>query len=69
MDLDNRATTFRIILRDRAGRITTAIDSVLAGAGIATVKIPPRLPRVNWVRRTIRPDRQNRTHRPHPDLR
>jgi hypothetical protein len=36
--LDNHATTFRIILRDRAGRITTAIDSVLAGDGIATVR-------------------------------
>jgi len=45
MDLDDRATTFRFLVRDRAGQFTTAFDSVLTGAGIATVKIPPRCPR------------------------
>jgi putative transposase len=47
MDLDDRATTFRFPVRDRAGQFTTTFDSVLAGAGIATVKIPPRCPRAN----------------------
>jgi putative transposase len=47
MDLDDRATTFRFLVRDRAGQFTTTFDSVLAGAGIATVKIPPRCPRAN----------------------
>ena len=47
MDLDERADTFRFLVRDRAGQFTTSFDAVLAGAGIATVKIPPRCPRAN----------------------
>jgi transposase InsO family protein len=46
-DLDDRATSFRFVVRDRAGQFTTAFDAVLAGAGIDTVKIPPRCPRAN----------------------
>ena len=42
-------------LGERAGQFTDAFDAVLAGAGIAVVKIPPRSPRANayaerWVR-------------------
>jgi putative transposase len=33
--------------RDRAGQFATSFDAVLAGAGIDTVKIPPRCPRAN----------------------
>ena len=47
MDLDDRAATFRFLVRDRADQFTTAIDSVLAGAGIDPVKILPRCPRAN----------------------
>ena len=47
MDLDDRAAAFRFLVRDRAGQFTTAFDAVLAGAGIDTVKIPPRCPRAN----------------------
>jgi hypothetical protein len=47
MDLDDRAATFRFLVRDRAGQFTTAFDSGLAGAGIDTVKIPPPCPRAN----------------------
>ena len=47
MDLDDRAATFRFLVRDRAGQFTTSFDAVLAGAGIDTVKIPPRCPRAN----------------------
>ena len=68
MDLDDRATTFRFLVRDRAGQFTTAFDTVLAGAGIDAVKIPRGL-RDELLRRTLRPDRQDRAHRPHPDLR
>ena len=56
MELDERAATFRFLVRDRAGQFTTAFDDVLAGAGINTVKIPPRCPRANCFRRAIRPD-------------
>lgn len=47
MNNDDHAATFRFLVRDRAGQFTTAFDSVLAGAGIATVKIPARRPRAN----------------------
>jgi hypothetical protein len=42
MDLDDHADTFRFLVRDRAGQLTTSFDAVLADAGIDTVKIPPR---------------------------
>ena len=38
IDLDDRATTFRFLVRDRAGQFTTAFDNGMAGAGIDTVK-------------------------------
>jgi putative transposase len=47
MDLDDRTTAFRFLVRDRASQFTTSFDAVLAGAGIDVVKIPPRCPRAN----------------------
>src|SRR6266568_2096181 len=47
LDLGQRAAGFCYLLRDRAGQFTAAFDAVLAGAGIAVVKIPPRSPRAN----------------------
>jgi putative transposase len=47
MDLDDRAARFRFLVRDRAGQFTTVFDDVMTGAGIDTVKIPPRCPRAN----------------------
>jgi putative transposase len=47
LDLDERTATFRFLVRDRAGQFTASFDAVLAGAGIDTVKIPPRCPRAN----------------------
>jgi putative transposase len=46
-DLDDRTASFRFLVRDRAGQFTTSFDAVLAGAGIDTVKIPPRCPQAN----------------------
>ena len=47
MDLDDRTAKFRFLVRHRAGQFTASFDAVLAGAGIDTVKIPPRCPRAN----------------------
>jgi putative transposase len=58
MDLDERATSFRFLVRDRAGQFTAAFDAVLTGAGIETVKIPPRCPRANrFAERFVRTSR------------
>jgi putative transposase len=47
LDLNDRAAAFQFLVRDRAGQFTTAFDSVMGGAGIDTVRIPPRGPRAN----------------------
>ena len=47
MDLGNRATDFRFLVRDRAGQFSASFNAVLADAGIEAVKIPPRSPRAN----------------------
>jgi hypothetical protein len=47
MGLGDRAADLRPLVRDRAGQFTESFDAALAGAGIRTVKIPPRCPRAN----------------------
>ena len=49
MDLGDRAAGFRFLVRDRAGQFTEASGTVLAGAGIEAVKIPPRSPQANAI--------------------
>jgi putative transposase len=51
MDLDDRVTQFRFLVRDRAGQFTASFDAVLADVGIRVVRIPPRCPR-----RTVLPN-------------
>ena len=47
IDLGDRATGFRFLVRDRAGQFTASFDAVLADAGIEAVKIPPQSPRAS----------------------
>jgi hypothetical protein len=39
MDLGDRATQFRFLVRDRAGQFTTSFDAVLADVGIQAVQM------------------------------
>ena len=47
MDLGEHVGRFRFLVRDRAGQFGASFDAVLADAGIAVIKIPPRCPRAN----------------------
>jgi putative transposase len=69
MDLGDRAADFRFLVRDRAGQFTASFDSVLAGAGIEAVKIPPRSPCANAYAERFRAHSPDGGHRPDADLR
>jgi hypothetical protein len=47
MDLGGQADQVSIMIRDRGSNFTTALDAVLAGAGIRTVLCSVRTPRRN----------------------
>jgi putative transposase len=69
MDLGDRATDFRFLVRDRAGQFTASFDAVLAGAGIEAVKDPAAQPASECFCGTLRAHSPGRGHRPNADLR
>ena len=64
IDLVERAASFNVLIRDRAGQFTAAFDAVLADAGITAAKTPARCPKTNasgerWIR-TLRTELTDR---------
>ena len=49
MDLGDRATTVKFLLRDRDARFTRAFDTIFAADGIRILTSPPRAPRANAI--------------------
>jgi len=64
MDLGERITQVRFLIRDRDATVTAAFDAAFASEGLTIVTIPPQTPRAHrYAERFIRSVRDERTDR------
>jgi transposase InsO family protein len=49
MDLGQRATLVKFLIRDRAGQFTSSFDAVFTAGGIRILASPPQAPRANAI--------------------
>ena len=49
IDLGQRATSIKFLIRDRAGQFTSSFDAVFAAEGIRILASPPQAPRANAI--------------------
>jgi putative transposase len=49
MNLEDRADSFKFLIRDRDAKFTAAFGAVLTAAGIRTIKTPVQAPRANAI--------------------
>jgi putative transposase len=67
MDLGDRATTLKFLLRDRDSRFTRGFDAVFAADGIRILTSPARAPRANAICERMIANTAPRIARPDPD--